>query len=298
MRAVAEATKGDTLKTLQDAYTAALVDCWADAKAKNTLARNARTWLTEFGPETPLVSITTSMVDTTLADLVADDLAPATVNRKLAALSVMLKNAADKGWLKDLPRLKRKKETGHRPYWYTEDEEQAMLEACRALSVPELADFITFAIDTGFRRSEILKAKPEDLRDGYLWTYGTKNGENRTVYATENVVRIVTAAAQAKKRRVFDGLTEAILRARWSHMRELLDKTEDPKYIVHVLRHTTATRLAQGGATAQEIMQYMGHKSITTSMIYVHMMPKQMVKTAALLERQGVAQGGLRLVAG
>ncbi len=39
--------------------------------------------------------------------------------------------------------------------------------------------------------------------------------------------------------------------------------------LVHALRHTFATRLAQDGATASEIMRLLGHASITTSQGYI-----------------------------
>jgi len=39
--------------------------------------------------------------------------------------------------------------------------------------------------------------------------------------------------------------------------------------LVHALRHTTATRLAEDGATATEIMNLLGHASLTTSQAYI-----------------------------
>jgi len=39
--------------------------------------------------------------------------------------------------------------------------------------------------------------------------------------------------------------------------------------LVHALRHTFATRLAEDGATATEIMNLLGHASLTTSQAYI-----------------------------
>jgi integrase/recombinase XerC len=39
--------------------------------------------------------------------------------------------------------------------------------------------------------------------------------------------------------------------------------------LVHALRHTFATRLAEDGATATEIMNLLGHASLTTSQVYI-----------------------------
>ena len=39
--------------------------------------------------------------------------------------------------------------------------------------------------------------------------------------------------------------------------------------MVHALRHTFATRLAEGGATATEIQALLGHESLNTSQGYI-----------------------------
>ena len=38
--------------------------------------------------------------------------------------------------------------------------------------------------------------------------------------------------------------------------------------LVHALRHTLATRLAEDGATASEIQHILGHESLSTSQVY------------------------------
>ena len=39
--------------------------------------------------------------------------------------------------------------------------------------------------------------------------------------------------------------------------------------LVHALRHTAATRLVERGATAVELMEFMGHRSLSTSQGYL-----------------------------
>ena len=39
--------------------------------------------------------------------------------------------------------------------------------------------------------------------------------------------------------------------------------------LVHALRHTTATRLAEDGASASEIQHLLGHESLATSQLYI-----------------------------
>lgn len=39
--------------------------------------------------------------------------------------------------------------------------------------------------------------------------------------------------------------------------------------LVHALRHTMATRLAEDGASASEIQHLLGHESLSTSQLYI-----------------------------
>jgi integrase len=49
---------------------------------------------------------------------------------------------------------------------------------------------------------------------------------------------------------------------------------------LHTLRHTFASKLAQNGATLQEIKELMGHSSIVTTMIYAHLLENKAAKRA------------------
>lgn len=54
-----------------------------------------------------------------------------------------------------------------------------------------------------------------------------------------------------------------------------------PGALVHALRHTYATRLADDGATASEIMNLLGHASITTSQNYIDSTAVEVRRSAA-----------------
>lgn len=60
---------------------------------------------------------------------------------------------------------------------------------------------------------------------------------------------------------------------------------EDTQYVLHMLRHTCASRLAQRGAPPQMIQRWMGHKTITVTMRYMHLAPSSLDALTALLER-------------
>ena len=49
-----------------------------------------------------------------------------------------------------------------------------------------------------------------------------------------------------------------------------LDMTVHEEWVIHTLRHTCLTQLAMRGASAIQIMEWAGHKSLSTSQKYVH----------------------------
>jgi len=61
---------------------------------------------------------------------------------------------------------------------------------------------------------------------------------------------------------------------------------------LHALRHTFATRLAEDGANASEIMRLLGHASLTTSQSYIEVTAAQQ-RAAVRANRTNRALGGL-----
>ena len=59
---------------------------------------------------------------------------------------------------------------------------------------------------------------------------------------------------------------------------------------IHSFRHTCATRLGEGGASAVEIMHYLGHGSLSVSQRYVHSTTKLVSQAVLALERRKVGQ--------
>lgn len=287
-------------KTIQDAYNAAERDVWRGTKGARTAGINGRAWVDHFGPETLLSAITTEMVKEAVAEFMEGGNTGGTANRKLSALSVMLKGARENGWIAAVPELPRKRENEHRIHWFTEAEEEAMIAGAQQLGMPELATFITVAIDTGFRRSELLGLEVSNLHAGlvHLHAGATKSGRARAVPATAAVAEAFREAQAAQRGRLF-AFNDQALRRMWDDLRTLLGKQDDPGFLVHTLRHTTATRLAVRGATSSQIMAYMGHTQITTSMRYVHLAVEHVRGLEKLLERgQEPNRPGLRIVGG
>lgn len=299
------ATKGDPSKTLQDAYDLAYRTKWKNSKGERTTLLNAKQMVALLGPNTPVAAIDSDAIANALNELEDGDderegNSTSTVNKKLAALNVMLKEARGHGWIKDVPYTKRRAEGKRRTYFYTDEDEAQMVAACYRLGLPVLADFITFGVETGLRRAEMLKLKVEDCAERTIRLHDgeTKNDSGRVVPTTDLAEAVIQKARDRGCKRVFEDLTVAILRTMWDSLRTHLGKDGDPKYIVHVLRHTCATRLAKKGATAPQIKEWMGHKAIQTTMIYIHLVGTDLHGVADLLRREPAPRPALKVVNG
>jgi len=87
----------------------------------------------------------------------AGRLTAAAVNRPLAILRHLLQLAMEDWEVLDrVPRIKLEKEPEGRVVWLKPDEEQRLLDACRASRTKHLADLVTVALESGLRRGNCL----------------------------------------------------------------------------------------------------------------------------------------------
>lgn len=276
--------------TLQEACDQALRHVWKGKPGEKKAMINARQAVAFFGPDTLTSAITANWIVEWMEELQDEsENSGSTCNKKLSALSVMLKRAEEFGGLTAMPRMKRYKESQHRIRWFSDGEERAMLAMCRQLSLEDLHDFIVLGLDTGFRRTELLRLAPSDFFKGMLMAHAgeTKNGHARSVHATPRVKDIVQRRSVEGAVRLFPNLTNSSLRKQWGDLRAMLGKDDDPGFIVHILRHTCATRLASSGVPLGDVQTWMGHKVIQTTMRYAHTVPGAMRAAAKALESRG-----------
>lgn len=286
------AQRGDLTKTLADALDLALHDKkkpWKGSKGERTTLLNANQMIELLGgPDAPVCEITAETIEDAVEKLEARGNTGATINRKLAALSRMLKLAESRGWIKSSPRIERHGEQEGRIYWFNEEEEAEMQSACRKLGLTDLSDYIHFAIGTGFRRSEMLRLRVSDCTGGVLRLH---NGETKSGYGRSQpiedplIAAMVAKAKEAGQERVFYALNEYSLRAQWGMLRDFLGQQDNPKYVVHALRHTTATRLAIMGTDTAHIQAFMGHEAIVTTLRYIHLAAEHLKGVAGKLVR-------------
>ena len=290
----------DTGWTLQQAFDDTSRHIWTEARGGRGKARlNARQALAFFGFDTPCSEITAKWTLEWVEELQDEHQnSGSTINKKLSALSMMLRQAEQFGGLTEVPRFRRYENGEHRTIWFSEAEEAEMLKACDRLGMHELAEFIILGIDTGFRRSELLFLKLADYSGNKVLLHAgaTKSGKARSVPIEDRAAVILNAKRDSGAVRVFS-MTESTLSRQWDDLRRHLGKSEDPKFIVHCLRHTCATRMATAGAKLDEIRVWMGHGSLSMALRYAHFMPERLGATSALMSASRMAQSQPALVA-
>jgi integrase len=260
---------------------------WNQDKGKDTHTIFCKAVFREIPEDTPLSEITFDMALEAVEAWEEEGNGGQTVNHKISHLSVMLKVAMEQGWLNAMPRLPRRKPGKHRIRWMDEAEEAQALALCGQLGMDQLRDFIIVAVDTGFRRSELLGLRRNDFVNGMLHLHAgqTKSDKARAVPVTQRVAEILHR--RGNQLRFFD-YTFHRLRKEWWDLKTAMGLEDDPQFIVHMLRHTCASRMVQRGVPLAVVQAWMGHASITTTMRYAHLAPSNLQAGREALEQVSV----------
>lgn len=276
---------------------------WKGTKGEKTAVINSGTVLKHFGNDCPVEEIDTDACDEFVFALEDEGKSTGTINRKLSALSKMLKTALERGHIEKMPKLRFRTEGDHRIRFLTDDEEDVLLKTCRHWGLEEHADFYAVAIDTGFRESELLNFQVRDFLPTtgmmHLWgkdsssvAGGTKSGRSRSIPAPKRTMEIIKRRSQGKQptEKVFSGLNKWQVISVWRKLRRHMKLENDNQFVIHTLRHTCASRLAMAGVPLAVIQQWLGHATITTTMRYAHLCPSVLsVATEALDNRRQTA---------
>jgi integrase/recombinase XerD len=139
---------------------------------------------------------------------------------------------------------------------------------------------------TGVRASELIALKPEyvNLADRWIRVFGKGSKERmvpiheRAQKALERFLRLRAAAFAGKTTdpEVFLGRGgKALSRVQlWRDLKALGRRAALSRELhPHLLRHTFATHLLQGGADPRAVQEMLGHASLTTTQIYTHLDP-------------------------
>lgn len=204
---------------------------------------------------------------------------PATVNRYLASLSLVLSYAVKEcGWIAVNPmlRVSKLKEPRGRDRILSKEECERLLTSCAQSKSPFLLPVVILAISTGMRRGEILRLTWDnvDLERGLISLKETKSGHPRSIplvgpsfthfqklFRQRNLYN--PFVFPSKKR-----FGEISIRKAWD---EALTRAGIKNLRFHDLRHTFATYAAKAGASNLELATAMGHRTLQMLQRYTHL---------------------------
>ena len=214
-------------------------------------------------------AFTDEMVDRLIGDLRKRGNSNATINRKMAALSKLLRKAFKMGDIHNLPEFRRQKEKAGRIRFLEYDEEDRLFAAIRAKDELYYA-LCVFLVDTGARLGEGISLRWNDLHENRATFWITKSGKSRTVPLTPRAIEAIEAQTGAVEG-PFASVDQQRFRWIWNAAKADVGLGTDDDVVPHVLRHTCASRLVRGGIDIRRVQMWLGHQTLQMTMRYAHL---------------------------
>lgn len=229
-------------------------------------------------------TFTDEMVDRLTGELRKRGNSNATINRKMAALSKLLRKAFKMGDLVSLPEFRRQKEKAGRIRFLEEDEEERLFDAIKTKD-EHYHGLCVFLVDTGARLGEGIGLRWNDVHDRRATFWITKSGKSRTVPLTARAAQSVADQA-GRPDGPFADIDQQRFRAVWNAAKEQVGLGRDDDVVPHVLRHTCASRLVRGGIDIRRVQMWLGHQTLQMTMRYAHLASHDLDVCLPVLERK------------
>lgn len=261
--------------------------------------------------QTPLPSRNSKKQDPDGKEQKAKFRTPATVVRYMAILSHAFNVAVREWqWMQEspMPKVSKPKVNNERLRYLSDEEQGRLLEAAKESANRYLHTIVILALSTGMRYSEIMNLRWCDVLVDIDDEYGlilletTKNGEPRGVPLVKKACSAIQLmqAEHAKQHRghvnrdalLFpsedDPKVPVEIRTAWA---TTLRRAKIENFRFHDLRHTAASYLAMEGATAPEIAEILGHKSLQMVKRYSHFNKSHIAKVMTRMSESRIAGG-------
>ncbi|HEX3035163.1 MAG TPA: tyrosine-type recombinase/integrase [Thermodesulfobacteriota bacterium] len=244
--------------------------------------------LNRFFRSIHLPRLTTHLIEQFKIKRLSEGVAPRTVNIELTCLSHMLNKAVERGYIKESPFKGIKLLTYEKkpPKFLTGEEVSKLLGAAS----PWLKPIIIVMLNTGIRDGERRRLKFEDIdfKNKRILIRSSKAKDYRAIPMNEEVEKILKWL-QENYIPSNSISTKSCLRK--EHQKEYVFCNEDGSPVQHIkrafrnacrkaglrgasphtLRHTFASHLVMSGVDLRTVQRLLGHKSISTTIIYSHL---------------------------
>ncbi len=221
---------------------------------------------------------------------------PRTRNQIVALLYKMLLLAKEWEVLTEIPpRPKRLKEPKVEIEVYSQEEFERLVEGAKLVGW-QAHLVVLLAGEAGLRCAEVLglRWKDIDLKAGYLVVRQQQQKERAQLPKSKNFRKIeltprllaALKAAQHLEERVIvrpNTFTKDHNLQLWLSASERKAKLVGEPKSIHKLRHTFASRLLSRGASLKAVQVLLGHQSLQTTMMYLHLQPSEGAAAIQLL---------------
>lgn len=243
-------------------------------------------------------SIDLFVVRSYLGLLAEHGLARKSVARKLAALRTFFKFMCREGVISQNPVQKiASPKLGHRlPQFLYLEQMETLLHTVECTTLLGARDQVVLELlyGSGLRVSELvgLNRKDMDYDVGLVRVYG-KGGKERVVPLTKYALEAVAHYLKLRQ----DGDKALLINYRGTRLsarsvRRILDKlvhkaSLDLHVHPHMLRHSFATHLLDGGADLRSVQELLGHSKLSSTQIYTHLTRERLKEVHANAHPRG-----------
>jgi site-specific recombinase XerD len=229
-------------------------------KAYKEALHDFASYVNDNHPGTTWRKVTKQMIDSYVVDLVAEDMAPASIKQHISALRTFFKTCQALGQQIENPAryVSTPKLKDELPKTIEMDAIKKALAS--QLVHPQAKAAIAIILETGIRLQELLDLKPSDIdnRTSSIRIHGKGNKE-RTVYYGE---------LTRQYGRCWRGSEHTQRWVRHQIYNALRPYTDAKQLSPHALRHTFASAMLNNGATMESLRKLLGHEHLETTEIY------------------------------
>ena len=204
-----------------------------------------------------------------------DGISVSTINQCISAFKILQESVLGRQW--DPIKIKRPRREKKLPIILSEDEILRMINVTRNIKHRVV---IALTYSSGLRREELRELKPSNI-DSSRMRIHVKNGKgkkDRYTILSEKTLELLRVYYKEERPKTF--LFEPINKKGIHYGAETLNKivkiaaskAKIKKDVsIHTLRHCFATHLIEHGISLPIVQQFMGHQSITTTTVYLHL---------------------------
>lgn len=160
---------------------------------------------------------------------------------------------------------------------------------------------IRLILETGCRTDEALKIRPRDINLTLkkVQIYGSKNSHDRSVVLSDEAIKAIRAITHLESIAVNSTFISAVTLSTERKcqrivlqraLRKMTTYLNLPHYTLHQLRHTCFDAIYQALGDVLAVMQFAGHKSINSTLEYVHHNAREKAQSSwsALIAKENV----------